>query len=108
MAEYKENTSEFYREHIVNSESLFHRIVNDKRIKNKIEIVYKSFWSYHIKFLDNGDTIMLEFTPMVGFQIIKFPSEAENQWQFYNFGFKIDSLIDEISCFCDIAKFNLL
>ena len=121
MPDCKENTCELYKKHRVNPKALFQRIVNDKRIKKQIEIVYDSFWSYHIKFLngkigDSDDTIMLEFTPLFGFQIILFPptdyiiypyTEAENQGRFI-FGFKIDSLIDEISRLCDIAKSNLL
>jgi hypothetical protein len=119
MSNCKQNTCELYRKHLVNPNALFQRIINDKRIKKHIETVYESFWSYHIKFIngkigDNDDTIMVEFTPLFGFQIILFPPTdymiypyAENQGRFI-FGFKIDSLIDEIFRLCDIAKSNML
>jgi hypothetical protein len=121
MPYYEENTSEFYKKHFVNPTCLFKRIINDKRIKEQIDIVYESFWSYHIKFLngkigDNDDTIMIEFTPLIGFQIILFPStdyiiypyaEAENQGRII-FRFEIESLINEIIRLCNIAKKNLL
>jgi hypothetical protein len=119
MPDSKQNTSEFYRKHLVNPKGLFQRIINDKRIKEQIKVVYESFWSYHIQFLnghfsDNDDTIMVEFIPLIGFQIILFPptdyiiypyAEAENQGRFI-FGFKIDSLIDEILRLSDIARTN--